>query len=257
MQLALDTSTPFQIRNAYGSDGFILTDRDKEICKFILTMKFSTIEEIFQKFFKRTLKGTESEYDRAASKRLVILERGGLLFSKNLIHHKRKFYFATLKAHRIVDGDSSSQALPLPVRNADYRTFEHDHTLIRLRLLLEEECKVTNWTSDRQLKCNPELIKGFEAQYVPDGICTFGENERVALELEITQKSKTAYQDKLRKYVVYLRSTKPSKAFSKVIFICKKESIYKILEQETKIYRDLFEIKRLSDYQNQQPQLTK
>lgn len=62
----------------------VLTSRDIDVCKFLLEMKFASVEEIHKKFFKVTLFGFESKGFRTAWRRLNVLEELGVV---KALHH--------------------------------------------------------------------------------------------------------------------------------------------------------------------------
>lgn len=227
--------------------GFKITGRDVEICKFILEMKFSTVEEIHKRFFKLTLLGTTSAGIRVAQSRLMILEYRGLLVSKNYFHNKRKIYFPTIKALKLVSTLRPASLLPFPIKNVDIRTFEHDYLLLKLRILLEERFGARDWISDKLLREFPELCADLDESQIPDAIYVNPEGEKIAFELEISLKGLAKYREKIRRYVNIIRQEPGKRPFDKVYFVCAKDIVKKHLDGETKIYQQLFKIEKLEN----------
>ena len=78
---------------------------------------------------------------------------------------------------------------------------------------------------------------------VPDGIYKDEIGERIALEIEVSQKSKADYQLKIKKYVAMMRSKDTKiKVFDRVVYVVAKPNVVEYLIKETKIFGDLFTI---------------
>lgn len=227
--------------------GFQITNRDVEICKFILEMKFSTAKEIYRRFFQFTLLGTQSTGIRAALKRLMILEKRGLLSAKTYFQSKQKIYFATQKSLKLISALRPASILPYPIKNVDIRTFEHDDLLIKLRGILEGRFGAKDWISEKVLREFPELCSDLEESQIPDAIYVNAEGEKIAFELEISLKSPSNYREKIRRYINYLRSNKTDKAFSKIHFVCTKDIVKKHLDSEARIYQEIFKIEKIEN----------
>lgn len=171
----------------------ILTERDLEIFQFVCEMKFARTEDIYQKFFKNLESGNIAASDLWTRKRLFQLEKGGFLKSRKLPGEKSTFYTATNKAFMALKNICPEKALCTPLLSIDYRTYGHDLQVLKYRLLLEENNKITNWVSDRMMKQNQEFDKDFGASDVPDGLFLDSDGRKFAFELEISRKSKSKY----------------------------------------------------------------
>lgn len=212
-------------------------------------MKFSSIQDIFEKFFKITLEGVEAKSNEWALRRLQQLEKGGYLKGVHSFSERTKFYLATLKGYYAVVKARPEEVVLKPSMVIDHRTFDHDRYVLRSRLMLEGSQKVTSWISDKKLRANTELAGGLTLSNVPDGIYKTESGERVAFEFELSQKSRADYLAKIKRYVSMMRSTNEStKVFDKVLYVCAKLPAYEYLTKETKIYGELFEVKKLSEF---------
>lgn len=227
----------------------ILTSRDFEILEFILEMRFSGIEEVFEKFFKITQSSVQAKSMEWARKRLSQLEEAKFLKSVRSFSESTRYFTTTFKAYYALSNIKPEVLVCRPSLGFDIRTFYHDKAVLRSRIHLEQKHKVTLWVSDRKLKSAAELTNGLDRLYIPDAIYTSVSGEKVAFELEIAVKAKKRYQDKIKKYVSILRSTDVKhKIFDRVLFVCAKASVAEHLSKETKIYGELFEIQTFDEF---------
>lgn len=249
MQLALDQEFTEYGERKLNSKTVILTSRDLEIIEFIIDMKFASIEDVFEKFFKVKQNQTAAKSDLWARKRLLQLEQSKFLKGHKLHQEKSTFYTATFKAYYALSNVHPEKLLCKPIGGFDSRTYGHDKTVLKCRLALESQLNITNWISDRKLKSYPELTGGLSTNHVPDGIFTKSTGENVAFELEIARKAKSRYQDKIRKYLYILRSDNSAKRkFESVLFVCPKETVRDLLIKETKIYGKLFKVLSMQEF---------
>lgn len=244
MQLTLDIGIISEPKKDKTKSLMIVTNRDFEIIKFILEMKYSSVEDIYQRFFKINFLGMESLTNRAAYRRLQLLEENGYLISARNFTVNEKIYLATPKSYYLMMNISPSELfISYPLKKIDHRTFDHDHMLVQIRQKLESTEKVTLWMSDRYLKSKTEFNELNSLNIVPDAIYTTTDGQKVALELELTLKSKERYRTKIKSVVEYLRKieAKP-KAFQKVRFLCKTKAIFESISYESKLYSKYFQI---------------
>lgn len=114
---------------------------------------------------------------------------------------------------------------------------------------LEKRHQVKTWISDRSLKVVTGNIFKLGRAYTPDGIYTPFEGHPVAFELEIALKAKKRYQDKIRRYVQWIREHRNDPtAFKSVHYVVTKESVKKHLDKFTAMYPNLFKIEMASNY---------
>lgn len=248
MQLALDIGMISEAKKEKTKSLMILTNRDFEIIKFILEMKYSSVEDIYQRFFKINFLGMESLTNRAAYRRLQLLEENGYLISARNFTVNEKIYLATPRSYYLMMNNSNSELfISYPLKKIDHRTFDHDHMLVQIRQKLESTEKVNCWMSDRYLKSKTDFNELSSLNIVPDAIYTTVDGQKIALELELTLKSKDRYRTKIKSIVEYLRKaeSKP-KAFQKVRFLCKIKAISESLTFESRLYSKYFQIEQLT-----------
>jgi len=226
-----------------------LTKRDIEIIVFLLDMKFCSLDELYFKFFRLNLDGTESKSSWWARDRINTLKSLKLVTSVHFYTEAKSYYLATRKAFKIVQGCVGGSSVCKPTFRLDIRTFEHDKLITQLRLELEGRRLVTDWNSEKLLSEDPKYKNILCREFRPDAIYQNTEGRKVAFELEISTKAKKRYQDKIKKYVSIIRSQKTdSKLFDVVHYVCAKVSVFDLLVNETKIYKDFFKIEMLSNF---------
>lgn len=222
-----------------------LTLRDGELLLFLLEMKFGTKEELHSRFFKRLQSGETSESLAYVKERIALLKKNGFLISVKHPFDWKAVFLPTSKAYRWVLERFPGNDVPAPVGRLEIATFEHDAALLKIRMELEGRGEVRSWTSDRQLRSLPQVIDRFSGHYVPDAVVETLAGGRIALELEIAQKGKEKYREKIRRYVSVFRTGQIDLPFEKVVFICLKVSVVKILKHETRLYEEYFRVEHL------------
>ena len=223
-----------------------LTKRDMEICKFLLEMKFASVEEIHKKFFKITLLGFESKGFRPAWKRLQNLESLGFIKALHHFQFLKRFYIPTLKGYNLIRNCYSSDEIPYPSKNIDIRTFDHDLRVTEVRLALENKFHISKWKSDRLLRSLNEYSSLIRQNLVPDGIFLTSDNKRVCFEFEKATKAKSRYLSKIKAYVSIMREQNSKlKLFDTVLYVCENKIVFEYLCKETKIYGELFKVQTI------------
>jgi hypothetical protein len=249
--LVMDSTTqlPRVRRRAASGRRIKLSARDFEILEFILEMRFASLDEVCAKFFKGSPNNKTVDGQWYAMKRLPQLEKAGYLGSSKRFSETKRLYFANLKAYFLLNYVFPEKNLPRPTETIDARTVVHDYIVLRLRLELEKREIARSWISDRSLKVQTGILGELSEGYSPDGIYKTSDGPSVAFELEIALKSKARYQDKIRRYVQWLREHRNNpEAFKKVHFVTTNESVKKHLDNFTAMYRELFKIEMVSEY---------
>lgn len=225
------------------SEVILLTTRDFEIISFVCDMKFASLEDIFEKFFKKLKDGSESKSLWWARERVTELYKHGFINRIYSFNERKAYYLGTKKGYYELVRSYPSVIPTRPVESINFNTFEHDKLLLSLRLKMEKENKCSKWISDRTLSQFPELCPTVDKSYLPDAIYTTNSGEKVAFELEISRKAKKRYKDKIQSYVKCLRLNKDSVSFfKKVIFLVTQESVKELLDNEIKLYKQYFDI---------------
>lgn len=225
-----------------------LTARDFEIINFLLAMKFSSIQSIHQKFFKKKMDGSISDNEWYARERLRQLIEMDYISTVRYRFEQKNYYIATKHGYDLIYYYQPTMVPAKPLKQIDVRTFDHDIQVMKSRLLLEEFENITSWDSDRQLKCQyPDYFETRGSRdSAPDGVYKSASGKVIAFEYEIAQKSKRRYRDKIHKYVSCIRnkSSFDGPNYDLIRFVCEKECVYKTLVDLTSIYNQYFVIER-------------
>lgn len=220
-----------------------LTRRDLEILKFILEMKFASLDEIHWRFFRTLENGQESQSNVWADQRLRQLCQAGFLERTRSFSESVSLYLVTSRGHRALLANQPNYGWVRPSGAFDLRTFDHDRFVLRSRLELEQRAGIVDWISDRRLKLGLGNHFGLTADSVPDAIYKMHTGEWRAFELELTQKSRKRYREKVWRFERLIRERAHSgEMFRKVHFRCLKDSISKAIQEEVRLFPDLFEI---------------
>lgn len=162
----------------------IFQERDAEILKWINGFGFASVDQIRR--FMRV--NTSTGYLRI--KKLV---EGGYLERDRILHGQARIHRVTRKGTKI-----SGDALP-PLADINFGTFRHDLALVDLALTLEEQTGGV-FTPDRRLRHNGGLSGGGLSGHVADGYLHIGEEEPIAIELELSVKSRVRIHRIIKKY---------------------------------------------------------
>jgi hypothetical protein len=228
-----------------------VTKRDTEIVRFVLNMKFASVTEIHHKFFKFKKDGGVSESEWWARERLRKLIDAGYLKSVKFRFESKNFYIGTKLGFKLASADKS-QYTSKPTTGIDIRTFEHDYKVLQCRMLLEENEKVTDWQSDRELK---ELF--FETSFhfrsrenSPDGVYKTNDGKCIAFEYEIAQKSEERIKRKIRRYVLLFQGkTFPDEFEYKFVrIVCEKQHVCNLFLKHMDMYERYFSLEMASDF---------
>jgi Fe2+ or Zn2+ uptake regulation protein len=114
-----------------------LTNRDLEILKFVLEMKFVSIEDVYHRFFKVKKNGELSKSDWWTRDRVYQLQKHGFLRKLSFYTEARWFYVATEKAYNLLLGKYTGLHFCDPTRKIDIHTFHHDWLVTKCRIELE------------------------------------------------------------------------------------------------------------------------
>ncbi len=229
--------------------GIALTQRDYQILIFLIEMKFASLDEICFKFYRNCSNEPGEISNTYVVKRLSQLIGAGFLKSTKAFDATKKLYYATLKSYLLLSKLYPERKLPRPTENIDGRTVVHDYYLLILRLKLEILKKSSYWVSDRTIKMTLDVYNELGGGNTPDGIYIDSNNRPVALELEVSVKSKAIYMKKVKKYVDFIRAHQAKPEMIKhVHYVVFGESSFKHLTAYTAIYAPYFTIERASIY---------
>lgn len=226
-----------------------ITNRDLEVMRFCLEMRFATIEQIHQQFFNKSHTGEPSNCDRWTKDRLFKLRQLDYLKLQKNFTTGQNLILPTMKSYILVRNLLYFEDLPKPIQYVDFRQFEHDRLLTDCRMHLENTQQITRWISERCLQVRTDLVQAFGSETLADGLCINSAGSAWFIELDLSLKTKDRIKKKVRRYVHLLRSEKAIfPGLESVLFVCGKTSIFNAIEREAKIYGSLFKVQMLNDF---------
>lgn len=227
-----------------------VTPRDLEIIKYVIDMKFALIENIHSMFFQETRFGNVSGSLIWTKQRVrKLIEEDFLRYED--IFAKAKPVVATQKGFLYLKNSWPSDTINRPATSIDLRTFNHDLKVNNFRCYLHKSQNISSWISEKQIAEANEYKNLFTNEYRPDGIYIDLDGKRNAFELEISRKSKDRYKLKIRKYIqLILKGSHSPKIIDGIHYVCENPEIKKIIENETRLFRQSFRVDALSDFQD-------
>lgn len=234
-----------------------LQDRDIEILKFCLEMKFSDIENLNFKFFD-----SQSLDMHAARKRIQKLESGGYLKSTTMLAGTtKKFYIASSKGYKEIENyeyrffkkvpivetkNILNYSCPKPVTKLSIVTFEHDYGVLRIRRLLEEQKRATHWRSERLLKTIAQInTQSLKRDFMPDALFTSKQEKVVALEFENKPKSEGQLREKIFRLKAIME--KNDAPFEACLFVASALSLKNKIKSLTDLIPNRFIVQSMSE----------
>lgn len=158
--------------------------RDGEILKWVNGFGFATADQI-QKFMNV---GPTAAYVRI--KKLVEAE---YLERERILHGQSRIHKVTKKG-TLASGDHI-----LPVREIRLGTFKHDLVLVDLGLQLQEETN-GQFIPQRQIRHDEGLSGVGQFGHIPDGYLIIDEDKPIAIELELSVKSRSRLNSIIQDY---------------------------------------------------------
>lgn len=251
MQMEMLQIMDMENKSSNKSKEIHLTERDFAIIEFLNEMKFGSASDVFEKFFKITTDQEIAKNDLWTKKRLSQLESLEVLKRTKAFHENTVYYQATKKGVTALRNMYPERSFSNYFSGFDLNTFHHDKTVLRARLYLELSQYAFGWQSDRNLKQQTAVNEAGLKSYVPDGVFLSADGCKVALEIEIAQKARKCYQEKIAKFLDHIEGkTAQTKIFDVVHFVCDRERVFEILKEETQFYSSYFKVTRTSDFFN-------
>jgi hypothetical protein len=211
-----------------------LTERDYDIFGFLLEQKFSSLDALYFRFFDQRKDPADPLPHQlfVARQRLGMLRRAGLIMTERVYSDPKNLYLLTPLGFHAFKMRRDQDAYSSPVSSVDFRNFEHDTAVNYCRVAIEKMGKSMRWFSERRLRMQGFDVSGVRATLpdtiVPDGIFISSKGERIAFELEYTQRKKSRYQWKIAQYETVMSGSKP--LIHRVLFVGGNERVYRDLK---------------------------
>jgi hypothetical protein len=160
-----------------------LTQRDVAILHFINEFGFCEMPQINQRFNLRRPRNYQ------------VINK---LVRHNLLQHEHIFY----RRHglfRLTQAGARFTPLP-PLHRVPLANYHHDLTLLNLYLKLRTLYPNTTWLSERRLKHDKYKLGVGQHGHLPDGVLVFPDGKHIAIEVELSCKSKQRLDAILKTY---------------------------------------------------------
>lgn len=165
------------------------TKRDIEILKFINEFGFCEISQIEQKFRLKKPRCYQ------IMKRLVVAD---LVTHERIFHGKNGVFYLTKQGAACTD-------LP-PIKNIPKDNYVHQLTIIEVYLKLIKQFPGAEWISERRITREKSVYSvGRKINHLADGVLIFPDDKQIAIEVELTMKTKRRLEDIILSYVLHKR----------------------------------------------------
>jgi DNA-binding PadR family transcriptional regulator len=160
-----------------------LTERDIGILKFINEFGFSEMPQIERRF------GLKKPRSYQLLTRLV---EEGYVKHERVFHGRHGIYRLSRKGAKLTH-------LP-PLARVPLANYKHDITLMEVYLRLREDYPEASWISERELKRDKYFDGVGKFGHLSDGLLVFKDGKRIAVEVELSLKSRNRVEQILRWY---------------------------------------------------------
>ncbi len=164
-----------------------ITERDIEIIRFINNFGFCEIKQIEKQFGIKKSRGYQ------IMKRLV---------DANLVVHERVFH-GVHGIFYVTHRGSEFSDLP-PIKNIPKDNYRHQLAIIDTFFKLKAQYPEAEWVSERRIKRDKYMDGLGKRRHIPDGLLIFPDSKEVAIEVELTLKSKRRLLEIFRNYMACL-----------------------------------------------------
>jgi hypothetical protein len=204
-----------------------LTSRDVAILQFINEFGFCEMPQINQRFTLRKPRNYQ------------IINK---LIRHNLLQHERIFY----RRHglfRLTQAGSRFTSLP-PLHRVPLANYHHDLALLNLYLKLRIFYPDSSWISERKLKHDKYKLGVGQQGHLPDGILVFPDGKQIAIEVELSCKSKQRLEAILKTYAAQF-------SLQEVWYFCRQTMLPRL--QEAAKGMSFVKIHSLNEFLEKQP----
>lgn len=222
-----------------------LTIRDYEIFRFLLDQKFSSLEVLYYRFFdcRKSISELPPKEFFVARQRLGILKRAGLIKTQRVFSESKNLYLLSPMGFKALEGKMPDAIYAAPVKEVDFRSYDHDRRVNIVRTVLERQGKAVAWVSERRLRMQGFKVEGnyqeLPKSIVPDGIFLSSKGERVALEVEASVRKKERFENKVLAFESVMSRHNPKNALiHKVLFVACTDAIGKELAEVLRLRAD-------------------
>lgn len=194
-----------------------------EILKYALEMRHLTVKQIEKRFFD----------NNPAQVQINSMLEAGLLRKRDQVVKYGSILIPTQKAFdEVIKFGENNHLVPEPLANVFGPRINHDSILSDIRIKFEELEFISKWYSDRMMEKVAGLPEMFED--LPDACCRKTAGRAYFLELEISQKSRAKYVERIRMYEEILKNDAiKEQEIDGVMFLCTDPKVGDILKELT------------------------
>ncbi len=171
-------------KNVGKKGNMIFQERDADVLRWVNGFGFASADQI------RKFMGVGQT---AAYVRLKKLVDGGYLERDRILHGQARIHKVTKKGI-MASGDGI-----LPLKYVNLGTFRHDFKLVDVALMLEAQTG-GKFTPDRRIRHNEGLSGVGQLGHIADGHLYIGEDKPIAIELELSVKSRARINSIINDY---------------------------------------------------------
>lgn len=166
-----------------------LTPRDFEILKILYDQKFCSLECLYHRFFDRRRPGEPIPNQmRVARQRLQALKRAEVIKTQRVYSEAKSVYLIAPRGYQTLSGRYPNLVFGPPVKEVDFRNYEHDKRVNLIRVALENSGKVMAWYPERRIRLEGFSVTGIRRPLpetvIPDAIILTPQGKRVVVEVE-------------------------------------------------------------------------
>ena len=209
-----------------------LTERDYEILHFLFDQKFASLEMLYYRFFDRRKQISDLPPREffVARQRLQLLRRASLIHTQRVYSEAKSVYLLSPLGLKALQGKLPEVAYAPAIKEVDFRNYDHDRRVSLVRVALEREKKAWNWISERRIRVKGYAVEGVSQalpeSLVPDAIFQNSRGERIALEIEVSTRKKSRFENKIQAYREIMDSYDPAQALiRRVIFVACSDAV--------------------------------
>lgn len=212
-----------------------LTERDYAVFQFLLDQKFASLEVLYLMFFdqRESVKDPLPAQFAVARQRLGILKRAGLIHTQRVYSEAKSLYLLSQTGHKALQAKYTQLVYAPPMREVDFRNYDHDMRVSLVRVALSRSGKALKWYSERRVRMQGFQVEGVSAilpeTIIPDGIFKSSKGERVAVEVEATIRKKSRFRFKVQEYEALIGQ--PNPLIHRVLFVACSDAVGKDLAE--------------------------
>jgi hypothetical protein len=179
-----------------------LTPRDFEILKYLYDQKFCSLECLYFRFFDARKPNDPIPLQmRVARQRLQVLKRCEFIKSQKVYSEAKSVYLIALRGYQALCGKYPNLVYGSPVKEVDFRNYDHDKRVNLVRIALEKSGKVLAWYPERKVRLEGFAVNGISRRLpetvIPDAIALTSEGKRIAVEVEASIRKKSRFRFKV------------------------------------------------------------